>query len=46
MSTNLGNASRAREIARLFEAWRRAFDRQDHEAMTSAKRAIDALAAG
>jgi hypothetical protein len=25
MSTMLGSASRAREIAKLFEAWRRAF---------------------
>ena len=37
---------RARELARLFEAWRRAFDAQDHAAMQSATRAIDAFAAG
>jgi hypothetical protein len=46
MGKTLGNATRARELARLFEAWRRAFDAQDVAAMTSARRAIDALAAG
>ena len=46
MSTTLGSASRAREIARLFEAWRRAFDARDTEMMAVARRAIDAMVAG
>jgi len=46
MSTMLGNASRAREIARLFEVWRHACDLQDHDMMVIAKRAIDAAAGG
>jgi hypothetical protein len=46
MGTKLGNASRARELQRLFEAWRRACDRQDAELMAAAKRAIDATVAG
>jgi hypothetical protein len=46
MARSLGDAQRARELARLFEAWRRAFDRQDIEAMAAARRAIDATAAG
>lgn len=29
----------------LFEAWRRAFDAQDHAAMRSARQAIDFIAA-
>jgi hypothetical protein len=46
MSTKLGSASRAREIANLFDAWRRAFDLQDHATMAVARRAIDAMVAG
>ena len=46
MSTTLGSASRAREIARLFQAWRLAFDAQDYRATMSAKRAIDLMLAG
>jgi hypothetical protein len=42
----LGNAKRARELQRLFEAWRQAFDAQDIEAMAAARRAIDATMAG
>lgn len=42
MGTKLGNASRARRLARLMQEWRRAFDAQDVDAMASAKRAIDA----
>ena len=42
MGTTLGNAKRARELQRLFEAWRRAFEAQDFAAMTDAKIAIDA----
>jgi hypothetical protein len=42
----LGRASRARELARLFEAWRRACDRQDALMMAVIRRAIDALLAG
>jgi hypothetical protein len=45
MGTMLGSASRAREIAKLFDAWRRAFDVQDYGAMVSARRAIDAVVA-
>jgi hypothetical protein len=33
-------------LARLFEAWRRAFDAQDAETMAAAKQAIDAMVAG
>jgi hypothetical protein len=46
MGTIIGNANRARDLARLFEAWRRAFDRQDHAAMRRARRAIDAALTG
>jgi hypothetical protein len=46
MGTTLGNAKRARELQRLFEAWRPAFEAQDAEAMAIAKRAIDATVAG
>ena len=46
MGAELGSAKRARKLARLFEAWRRAFDTQDHAAMQSARRAIDAVAIG
>jgi hypothetical protein len=46
MSVTLGNASRARELAKLFEAWRRAFEVQDHVAMQRARRAIDSVMAG
>ncbi len=42
MGTKLGNASRARKLAGLFEAWRRACDSQDYAAMQAAKQAIDA----
>lgn len=38
-------AGRARELARLFEAWRRAFDAQVYDAMRTARRAINAVAA-
>jgi hypothetical protein len=44
MNTKLGDAGRARELAELFEAWRRAFDAQDHASMQRTKRAIDAQA--
>lgn len=46
MSTMLGSASRAREIATLFEVWRRAFDLQDAEMMAVARRAIDSAVVG
>jgi hypothetical protein len=46
MGTKCGNASRARELAKLFEAWREAFDRQDIEMVAIARRAIDATMAG
>jgi hypothetical protein len=42
MGTTLSNAKRARKLQRLFEAWRRAFEAQDAEAMSAARRAIDA----
>jgi hypothetical protein len=42
MGTKLGDARRARELAKLFEAWRRAFEVQDKVAMQRARRAIDA----
>lgn len=45
MGTILGDAGRARKLARLFAAWRRAFEAQDHAAMAAARRAIDAAAA-
>jgi hypothetical protein len=41
MGAKLGSAKRAREIARLFEAWRRAFNGGDRHAMKIAKREID-----
>jgi hypothetical protein len=46
MGKLLGSARRARKLARLFEAWRRAFDAQDAETMAAAKQAIDAMVAG
>lgn len=46
MSTINGNASRTRELARLFEAWRRAFDARDQAAMENARRALDTWATG
>ncbi|MGY4166339.1 hypothetical protein [Bradyrhizobium sp. USDA 4529] len=46
MGAKLGDAGRARELARLFEAWRRAFDAGDERMMAVTKRAIDAVAAG
>ena len=46
MGATLGDARRARLLARLLEAWRRAFDAQDYAAMQSARRAFDAVAAG
>jgi hypothetical protein len=46
MGTTYGNAKRARKLARLFEAWRRASDAQDYAAMQSARHAIDAMIAG
>jgi hypothetical protein len=46
MGTTLGDAKRARELQRLFEAWRRAFEAQDPIAMQRARRAIDSVMAG
>lgn len=42
MGTKLGNAKRARRLARLFERWRQAHDGQDAKGMAAAKRSIDA----
>lgn len=44
MGTKLGDAKRARKLARLFERWRRAFDAQDHAVAKSARQAIDTAA--
>ncbi|MCC8949205.1 hypothetical protein H8A97_29905 [Bradyrhizobium sp. Arg62] len=41
MGAKLGDAGRARELARLFEEWRRAFDAGDERAARAARRAID-----
>jgi hypothetical protein len=46
MSTTLGCASRAREIAKLFEAWPQGLDARDIRMVAAARRAIDAMAAG
>ncbi|MGY4174963.1 hypothetical protein ACVIHH_000254 [Bradyrhizobium sp. USDA 4518] len=46
MGAKLGDAGQARELAKLFETWRRAVDRQDAETMAAVKRAISALAEG
>lgn len=46
MGARLGSAKRARELARLFKAWRRAFDAEDHETMQRVRRAIIAVATG
>jgi len=45
MEKKLGSAKRARQLARLFEAWRRAFEAGDERAMRAARRAIDMWAA-
>jgi hypothetical protein len=45
MSAKLGSAKKAKRLAKLFEKWRRACDKQDAEGMATAKRAIDALVA-
>ncbi|MBR0994158.1 hypothetical protein JQ580_25890 [Bradyrhizobium japonicum] len=45
MGTKLGNAKRARRLARLFEKLQNACDQQDEKAIAAAKRAIDALIA-
>jgi hypothetical protein len=42
----LGSASRAREIARMFEIWQRACYMQDKHMMAVARRAIDAAVGG
>lgn len=42
MGIRLGDAGRARKLARLFRAWRRALDARDYAAMARARRAIDA----
>jgi hypothetical protein len=44
MAATMGNAKRARELQRLFEEWRRAFDAQDRAAMQRARQAIDDVA--
>jgi hypothetical protein len=44
MGRKMGNAGRARKLAKLFEKWRRAFERQDAEAMVAARQAIDTIA--
>jgi hypothetical protein len=46
MNPTLGNASRARDLSNLFAVWRCACDLQDHHMMVTARRAIDAMAAG
>ena len=45
MGTKLGNAKRARRLAKLFDEWRRAFDAEDYAAMESTRQAINALVA-
>lgn len=46
MGNKLGNARRARKLAKLLQEWRQAFDAQDAVAMAVTKRAIDAVAKG
>jgi len=46
MEKKLGSAKRARQLARLFEAWRRACDRHDFDTMSAAMRVTDAIVEG
>jgi hypothetical protein len=46
MANVLGSATRARELQRLFEAWRQAYDAGDERAARAARRAIDEVLGG